>query len=79
MRTEGLTLHYRAVGKGGGNRSAFPRDSPVKVAPMTDAEDEDKQSLILQVADNPVVADAVSPEVAQPRTFKGLADAARII
>jgi hypothetical protein len=42
---------------------------------MTDAEDEDKQSLILQVADNPVVADAVSPEFAQPRPFKGLADA----
>ncbi len=46
---------------------------------MTDAEDEDKQSLILQVADNPEVVDTVSPEFAEPRPFKGLADAVRII
>jgi len=37
---------------------------------MTNAEDEGKQSLVLEVADNPVVADAVSPEVAQVRAFK---------
>lgn len=46
---------------------------------MPDAEDQHDQTLIFDLADEPVVAHAVFPELPKLRAVRGLSEAARIV
>lgn len=39
--------------------------SAVNISTMTDGNDEDHEPMVLQVTDDPVIADTVAPEVAE--------------
>jgi nucleoid-associated protein YgaU len=53
--------------------------SAVDFAAMADLEDQDDDPLVLNVADNAVVANAVAPEAAELRALQGIADTTRIV
>lgn len=50
--------------------------SAIDFAAVADAEDDDL--LVLNVADDAVVADAIAPEAAEFRSLEGVAEATRI-
>ena len=50
----------------------------VDLAAMADAEGEDDDFLVLDVADDAVVADAIAPVAAELHASEGFADATRI-
>ena len=50
----------------------------IYIPAVAQAYDENAQGIILQAGDDAVVTDAVLPELTQPRTFQGFADAARV-
>jgi hypothetical protein len=46
---------------------------------VSDAEDQHNQTVIFDLADEPVITHAVFPELSKLRAVQGLSDAARII
>jgi len=46
---------------------------------MADAEDQDDQAIVFDLADETVVADAIFPELSDTRAAQSLADAAWIV
>jgi hypothetical protein len=46
---------------------------------ISDAEDQNNQAGILNLADEPEIAHPISPEFSETRALQGLADAARIV
>ena len=57
----------------------FEVDSAIDVFAVSDAEDQHEYAVVFDLADEPVVADAVFPEFAEQRAVQGLAYAARIV
>jgi hypothetical protein len=53
--------------------------SAIDFIAMTNAEDQYKQAGVFDLADEPVVTDAVSPELPESGAVQGLADAAGIV
>jgi len=47
--------------------------SPVDFSPVTNANHEHEQQIILEVADDPIVADAIFPIATGHRPFQGFA------
>jgi len=47
--------------------------------PAVAANNEDEQPIVFNFADEPVVADAVFPELPEPRPVQGLSDAAGVV
>jgi len=46
---------------------------------MADAKDQHDQAVVFDLADEPVVADTVFPELSKARAVQRLSDAARIV
>ncbi len=46
---------------------------------MADGKDQDYQPLVLDIADDPIVADAVAPQLAETGTLQCLAETTRIV
>jgi hypothetical protein len=46
---------------------------------MVDIDDEDDQLVVLDIAENAIIADAVSPEVAKGCTFQCITDLPRVL
>ena len=52
--------------------------SSIDIAPVADANHQDAHRVVLDIRDDPIVADPVFPERAEPGAFEGRAEAARI-
>jgi hypothetical protein len=46
---------------------------------VSDAENKNKQPIIFDLTDEPIVADAIFPELPEPSTMQGLPDATRVV
>jgi hypothetical protein len=46
---------------------------------MADAKDQNDQAVVFELADEPVIAYAVFPELSKPRAVQRLSDAGRIV
>jgi len=46
---------------------------------MADAKDQNDQAVVFDLADKPVIAYTVFPELSKPRAVQRLCDAARIV
>lgn len=52
---------------------------PVDLASVTDTKGENGQLAVLNIADNPVIADAILPQIAERRSSKGSTDTAWVV
>jgi len=54
-------------------------DSPVNLAPVADAQNQDERDPIVDVGDQAVIANPIFPETAQFRALERFADASRVL
>src|SRR5580692_2890365 len=60
-------------------RCAYPEALAIDFLAMSDAEDQHDQAVVFDLADEPVITNAIFPELSQPRAVQRLPDAAWII
>lgn len=61
------------------SRAAFSWRSTIDLAPVADFDHKDAKRVVLYVADDPIVADAIAPVCAEMRAGERLACGARVI